>query len=218
MAEITLTAEVGRGTGSRASRRLRGEGRIPAVVYGHGMEPIAVSVSARELRSALSGDAGSNALLSLDTGRERILALARELQRHPVKGTVVHVDFQTVRRDEVIAAEVPVTLVGDAVEVHRADGLVDQLLFTVTVRARPADIPTALELDISSLTVGDALRVRDLALPDGVSIDLEPDVVVISAQAGRLQVSEGGEEGAEGAPSADGVPTGAATAEESSNG
>jgi len=202
MAEITLTAEVGRTTGSRASRRLRNDGRIPAVVYGHGMDPLAVSVSARELRSALTGDAGSNALLSLDTGSERILALARELQRHPVKGTVVHVDFQTVRRDEVIAAEVPVTLVGEAIEVHRADGLVDQLLFTVTVRARPADIPTAFELDISALTVGDALRVRDLPLPDGVTIDLEPDVVVISAQAGRLQVSEGGEEGAEGASDA----------------
>jgi len=202
MAEITLTAEVGRTTGSRASRRLRNGGRIPAVVYGHGMDPLAVSVSARELRSALTGDAGSNALLSLDTGSERILALARELQRHPVKGTVVHVDFQTVRRDEVIAAEVPVTLVGEAIEVHRADGLVDQLLFTVTVRARSADIPTAFELDISALTVGDALRVRDLPLPDGVTIDLEPDVVVISAQAGRLQVSEGGEESAEGASDA----------------
>ena len=118
MAEVVLAAEVGRPTGSRAVRRLRREGKIPAVIYGHGIEPSPVAVVARELRVALNGEAGSNQLLSLDTGSETYLTLARDMQRHPVAQTVTHVDFIIVRRDEVISADVPVTLVGEA---HRGE-------------------------------------------------------------------------------------------------
>ena len=110
MAEITLVAEPGRTTGSSESRRLRAAGRIPAVVYGHGMEGLSVSVDGRELRHALSGDAGTNQLLELKIGSDSHLAMARVLQRHPVRHTVMHVDFQVVSRDEVISAEVPLVL------------------------------------------------------------------------------------------------------------
>ncbi|HEX3947367.1 MAG TPA: 50S ribosomal protein L25, partial [Acidimicrobiales bacterium] len=103
MPEITLHAEIGRPLGSRPARRLRTEGKIPGVVYGHGTDPVPVAVAGRELRVALSGESGTNTLLSLDTGETTYLTLARELQRHPVKGTVTHVDFQIVRRDEIIA-------------------------------------------------------------------------------------------------------------------
>ncbi|MDA8360346.1 MAG: 50S ribosomal protein L25 [Actinomycetota bacterium] len=216
MPEIVLEAEVGRTVGSRATRRLRASGRIPGIVYGHGTEPVPVSVAAKDLRIALSGESGSNTLLTLKAGEQSFLTLARDMQRHPVKGTVVHVDFQIVRRDEVIAAEVPITLVGEALEVHHGDGLVDQQLFNLPVRARPADIPAVIELDVSELTIGGALRVADLRLPAGVTTDLEDDVAVVTGQPPRVQTLEtegGGGEGAEaGAASAE-TDTAAAPAE-----
>ncbi|MHB1584288.1 MAG: 50S ribosomal protein L25, partial [Acidimicrobiales bacterium] len=159
MPEVTLHAEVGRPLGSRASRRLRHEGKIPGVVYGHGTEPVPVAVVARDLRIALSGASGGNTLLSLEAGDQTFLTLAREMQHHPVRGTVTHVDFQIVRRDEVISADVPITLVGEAVEVQRGDGLVEQQLFVLSVNALPGAIPSSIEVDVSALTIGEAIRV-----------------------------------------------------------
>src|ERR1700730_11422531 len=145
MAEITLGAEPGRPTGSSAARSLRASGRVPAVVYGHGGEGTSVSVDGRDLRHALSGDSGLNQLLSLQVGPETHLPMARSLQRHPVRHTVVHVDFQIVRRDEVISAEVPIVLTGEAKAVEQEQGLVEQLLTSLTVNATPGLIPPHLE-------------------------------------------------------------------------
>ena len=217
MPEIVLEAEVGRPLGSAASRRLRARGKIPGVVYGHGADPVPVAVAGRDLRAALSGQAGANTLLSLRAGGETYLTVARELQHHPVRGTVVHVDFQIVRRDEVIGADVPVILVGEAVEVHHGDGLVDQQLFVVPVHAKPADIPTAVEVDISGLTIGGVVRVGELPLPEGVTVDLDEDAPVVAGVPPRVQVEGGaeaeglpapGEAGAGAAPSSTRVTTG----------
>jgi large subunit ribosomal protein L25 len=208
MAEIMLVAEPGRLTGSAASRRLRAAGRVPAVVYGHGGEGTSVSVDGRDLRHALSGTSGLNQLLSLKVGSETHLAMARSLQRHPVRHTVVHVDFQIVRRDEVISADVPILLVGEARAVEQEQGLVEHLLTSLTVNAVPGLIPAHLEVDISELTIGEGLRVSDLALPEGVTTDTSPEELVVLASATRAAVEEEapteGEEGAEGeAPSGD---------------
>ncbi len=205
MADVTLAAEVGRPQGSRATRRLRREGKIPGVIYGHGTDPVSIAVVARELRVALNGEAGANQLLSLRTEAGTYLALAREMQRHPIAQTVTHVDFQIVRRDEVIAADVPVTLIGEALEVHHGDGLVDQQMFTLAVRARPADIPTSLEIDISSLTIGAQLRVSDLTLPTGVTTEVDPETAIAIGQPPRVvTLEEEGEEGEEGEITAEG--------------
>jgi large subunit ribosomal protein L25 len=198
MAEIILVAEIGRPLGSSATRRLRAEGKIPGVVYGHGTEPVAVAVVARDLRIALSGESGSNTLLSLEAGEKKFLTLAREMQRHPVKGTVIHVDFQIVRRDEVIAADVPVTLTGEALEVHHGEGLVEQQLFALPVRARPTDIPTGIEIDVTDLVIGGSIRVSDLTLPPGVTTELDGEVTVVVGQPPRVIAAEE-EEAAEGA-------------------
>jgi large subunit ribosomal protein L25 len=195
MPETTLHAEVGRPLGSPAARRLRAAGLIPGVVYGHGTDPVPVAVEGRQLRVALSGEAGVNTLIELVAGDATFLTLAREIQRDPVRGTVTHVDFQIVRRDEVMTADVPIVLVGEAIEVAHADGLVDQQLFSLPIKARPADIPASVEVDVSGLTVGGAIRVADLPLPDGVTTDLDPETSVVTGVAGRLaQVP--GEEGA----------------------
>jgi large subunit ribosomal protein L25 len=208
MADVTLSAEVGRSRGSRATRRLRREGKIPGVIYGHGTDPVAVAVIGRELRVALNGEAGANQLLSLNTGNATYLTLAREMQRDPVAQTVTHVDFQIVRRDEVISADVSIVLIGEALEVTHGDGLVDQQMFTLAINALPADIPTSIELDISELTIGAQLRISDLALPAGVTTDLDPETAVAIGQPPRVVVLEEevegeGEVAEEGAAAAD---------------
>ncbi len=203
MAELTLVAEPGRATGSAASRRMRAAGRVPAVVYGHGAEPQAVSVDGRDLRIVLSGGAGVNQLLSLDVAGERHLALARVLQRDPVRSAVIHVDFQVVSRDEVISAEVPVNLVGEAKAVEQEKGIVEHILSSLTVRAKPGSIPDSIEVDVSGLTVGDTVRVGQLELPAGVTTDVDPDETVVVA-AGASATADASEAGAgEGAADAD---------------
>ncbi len=220
MPEVTLTAEAGREIGSSATRRLRSEGRIPGVVYGHGAQPIPVSVQAREFQIAMSGEAGRNTLLSLTVDGTDFLTLARDIQHHPVKNVVTHVDFLIVRRDEVIAAEVGINLVGEAIEVHHGDGVVDQQLFTLSVKARPADIPPSVDIDISTLTIGGALHVSDITIPAGVELETDVDATVVAGQPPRVQVTAAEE--AEAAAAAAGVeaPDGEtpASADESSEG
>lgn len=190
MAEITLVADVRVERGTRASRRLLHAGRIPGVIYGHGGEPVAISVSGRELRSALSTDAGVNALLDLDVAGDHHLAIARELQRHPVRQTVSHVDFQVVGRDEVVSAEVALNLTGEPLGVTRAGGSVEHLVLSLQVRAKPADIPTHLELEVSGLAIGDSIHVRDLDVPAGVVVEADPDTAVVVAHPPKGTIDE----------------------------
>ena len=211
MAEVVLAAEVGRPLGSRAVRRLRRAGKVPGVIYGHGTEPLPVAVGARELRAALNGEAGANQLLSLSTGAGTYLTLAREMQRHPVAQTVTHVDFVIVRRDEVISADVPITLVGEATEVHHGDGLVEQQMFTLAINALPANIPAGIEADINELTIGGQVRVSDLVLPEGVTTDVDPDTAVAIGQPPRVVVEEE-EEAVEGEAEEGAAPAEAAEA------
>ena len=211
MAEITLAAETGRSTGTRQSRRLRTAGRIPGVIYGHGTDPVAVSVDGRSLRAALTTGAGLNARLALEVAGETHLTLAREIQRHPVRNTVVHVDFQIVRRDEVVSAEVPVTLIGQASQVEMNNGVVEHQLFSLTVQATPDRIPNIIEVDISGLRIGEAIRVADLPLPDGVTTDVDPDDTVVLAQGSAVGAEMEAIEEAE-------ASTGAAEAEAAAGG
>jgi large subunit ribosomal protein L25 len=189
MPETTLTAHTGREIGSSSTRRLRAEGRIPGVVYGHGTDPIPVAVVAREFQIAMSGEAGLNTLLSLKVDGKDDLTLARDIQHHPVRNTVSHVDFLIVRRDELISAEVPINLIGEAVEVAHGDGIVDQQLFTLHIKAKPADIPPSVDIDISSLTIGGALHVSDIAIPAGVELETDLDATVVGGNPPRVQVA-----------------------------
>lgn len=211
MPEITVEALPGRVTGSAESNRLRAQGRIPAVLYGHGTDPVPVSVDARELRAALSTDAGLNQLLNVRVGSASHLALARELQRHPVRNTLSHVDFLIVRRDEVVTADVPLILVGEAKEVERQGGLVEQPVTSITVRATPDRIPHAIEIDITELTVGESVRVSDLRLPEGVVTEVDPEEAVVTTELSAAALEPGAEgeaeagegEGEESAPSSE---------------
>ena len=213
MAEITLPAHSGRTTGTRPSKRLRAEGKVPGTVYGLGSDAVSVSVDWRELRHALTTEAGMNALINLEIdGHASELTIVKEMQRHPIKRTVLHVDFLRIDRDVAIEVEVPITMEGEAEQVMREGGLVEQALFHLTVKAKPGSIPNELTIDISSLTIGESLRVSDLALPPGVETDVDPEEAVAIGQAPQAvelpeeEAAEGeeGEEGAEG----EGAPEG----------
>ncbi len=205
MSEITLVADTGRPTGSRPSNRLRAEGRVPAVVYGQGLEPVAVSVDRRALRSALSGPAGVNALISLTVDGSSHPTIVKQLDRHPVRRTVTHVDFLKVNLDEDIEVDVPLVLVGEAKAVLAEGGLVDPAVDTIRVRTRPNTVPNELTIDISALAIGDVLRLSELTVPAGVELvdDLDMPIVTALGQAAEEEpeVPEGEEvegEAAEG--------------------
>jgi large subunit ribosomal protein L25 len=185
MPQVTLHALTSRERGSASSRRLRHEGAIPGVVYGHGVGPLPVSVNAKEFRTAVSGEQGLNALITMDADGTTYTVMAREIQRHPVRGTVSHVDFQVVDPNQTVVAEVPLHLVGDAVEVRHADWEVDQQMFSIEVKTRPDRIPHSIEVDISELTAGAAIRIGDLVLPEGVEAVDDASVAVVATHAGR---------------------------------
>jgi large subunit ribosomal protein L25 len=197
MPETTLTAHTGREIGSSSTRRLRSEGKIPGVVYGHGSEPVSVAVVAREFQIAMSGEAGLNTLLQLDVDGKNLLTMARDIQHHPVRNVVTHVDFLIVNRDELISTEVTINLVGEAVEVAHGDGIVDQQLFTLHVKAKPTEIPPSVDIDISSLTIGGALHVSDIVIPAGVELETDPGATVVAGNPPRVQVVTAAEEAAD---------------------
>ena len=174
--QVTLAAQPRAADGKKEARRVRRQGRVPAVMYGHGVEPTTVSVDARELYHVLHTSAGLNALIRLTMDGEEHLTMPREVQRHPVRGELTHVDFVAIDRDREIHVEVPVHVVG-AEEVKV--GVVAVALHTVPVRVRPFDVPDFVEVDVSSLEIGDSLRVSDLRLDAGV-IEADPEDVVVS--------------------------------------
>ncbi len=194
MPDITLASEPRTQLGSRPSGRLRREGKVPAVVYGLGTDAVSITVPARELQHILAGEAGANSLITLDVEGESVLTLARQIHRHPTKGILVHVDFVRIDRDVAVSAEIPIHAVGEAVGV-KDGGLLEQIMFNLTVEAMPGNIPVALEIDVSELAIGDQLRIEDIPLPAGVSTQAEPDFVV--AQVAAPRVATAGEGGAE---------------------
>ncbi len=196
MADVVLTAVARPERGSRPSGRIRRAGQVPAVVYGLGEEATSVSVGARELSHILAGEAGANTLITLEIDGQQHLTLARQIQRHPTRGDLVHVDFIRIRRDVAVMAEVPLEVVGEAPGT-RQGGMLDQVLFHLTVEAMPADIPSGIEVEVGALDLGDQIRVGELTLPPGVSTPQDPDDLVVHVTVPR-GLEEAPEEAAEG--------------------
>lgn len=184
----TLAAETDRELGSSASRRLRRTGAVPGVVYGMGSEPVSVAVAWTDLRTILVSE-GTNALINLQYNGEKQLTLVKELQRHPVGRDVVHVDFLIVDPDKPIAVGVPVHLEGESESVKAEGGVVEQILFTLAVMARPDSIPQELTLNIEEMTLGDPVRVSEIVLPEGVTTEVELSSVVATAQISRAALA-----------------------------
>ena len=182
MAELKLQATKRTESGKGAARRSRAAGRVPAVLYGRGMDPVSLEVDRREFVTALKTDAGVNVLLDIEFDGTNTLAFTRELQRDPVRGTLLHADFVKVDRTQAIEIEVPVHLVGEAPGTKEG-GALEHPLFSVHVRTLPGSVPEAIDADVSALNIGDTLRVSNLRAPEGVEILNDPDAVVASIAA-----------------------------------
>jgi large subunit ribosomal protein L25 len=196
--QVQLSAEARTHQGKGAAGRLRKQGRVPGIMYGFQVEPTAVSVDALELYHALHTDAGLNAMIRLDLDGDTHLTIARDLQYHPVRGEVLHVDFLAVDTKSQISVEVPVHVVGDD-DLGDDAGVVNQILYTVPILVRPLDVPNYLEISVAGLEIGDVKRVEDLrdVLPEGAEFDIDPErtVVTINAPVSEAEL-EALEEGA----------------------
>ncbi len=197
MSNTKLVATTGRPTGSAASRRLRAEGHIPAVLYGNGVSPISLTVVRRELRLALSGPGGSNTLLALEVDGTSYPAMVKEIQRHPVKRTVSHIDFVAVNMNADITVSVPVVLSGESEAAKAVDGLVDAAVDSLEVTCTPGNVPNEITVDISSLAPGQVIRLGDLKLPKGVVAVGDPEMAIVSIIHSAPAAAEG--EGTESA-------------------
>ena len=183
--DLTLTARPRTEVGSRPAGRLRRQGRVPAVVYGLDTDTLNVTVPARELSHILAGEAGANALITLELDGGDVLTLARQIQRHPTRGELVHVDFIRIRRDVAVEAETPLHLEGEPAGVLDG-GVLEQLLFSLAIEAKPEDIPNAVSVDVSALEIGDQLRVEELSVPTGVALRHEADELVVQVVMPRV--------------------------------
>lgn len=203
MSDLTLSVQTGRPRGSRSARRLRAEAKIPGVVYGLGSEPLPVAVDRRELRLALTTDAGLNALLDLQLEGRSEMAVVKEVQRHPVRREVTHVDFLRVDPDARIDVEVPIHTTGEATLVTQEEGIAELRLTSLLVSVKPTDIPDEVVVDISDMTLDRTITVDDLSLPGSVEVVTPGDQVVVSAELTRAALVE--EEVAEGEEAAEGA-------------
>ena len=203
MSTTVLNAATGRTTGSPASRRLRREEQIPAVVYGLGMEPISITIDRRELRRALSGPSGVNTILDLTVDGQVYPAIVKEMQRHPVRREVAHVDFLQVDLNVEFVVNIPVRLDGEAREVSRGNGLVDQQMTELAVRTTPRNIPDEIVVDISEMTVDTVIHVGDVNLPEGVTAAVDADYTVVGVTILRTGDVESAGDDAEAGDSAE---------------
>jgi large subunit ribosomal protein L25 len=200
MSQTKLVATPGRPSGTAASRRLRAEGHVPAVLYGRGMTPISLTVERRELRQALSGPAGVNTVLALEVDGTSYPAVVKELQRHPIRRTVNHIDFLQVNMNEEITVSIGVRLEGEAKAVLDIGGLVDPAVDTIEVSCTPNNMPGEFVIDISGMQPHDVIRLADVPMPKGVTPLGDPDMPVVTVLVTRAAQAavEGEAEGSEG--------------------
>jgi large subunit ribosomal protein L25 len=221
--ETKLKAERRDGTGKGVARRLRAAGRVPAVLYGHGEDPVVLSVSALDLLHLFHASHGATMLVDLEVDGKAQLAIPREVQRDHIHSTFVHVDFLAVNRNETVRLTVEVHEVGEAPGV-KLGGVIEHHLREVEVECLPNDVPEEIVADIGSLEIGDMLRVGDISAPDGVTILSDPEAPIISiitpaALRTEVDLSTPGAEGAEPeAAEAAEAPAPAETDEASSEG
>ncbi len=200
MATASLTAELRTETGKGAARKLRAAGRVPAVIYGHRREPQSLTLDARALGLTLERVSASS-VFELALGGTTVRALIREIQRHPVKRSLVHVDFQELVAGENVTVRVPLVFVGTADGVRNQGGLLEEVTRELEISADPANIPDHIDVDVSALTIGHPMHVRDLALPQGVTVLTDAGATVVQVSAPRVD-----DAGAAGPDAASGEP------------
>ncbi len=197
--EITLRAQTGREQGSRASRRLRREGLVPGTVYGSDLAPVSVAVDHRELNAALHTEAGLNVIISLEVeGGDTITTFARQIQRHPYRAQINHVDFVQISLTEKVQGDVSLEFVGEPVGVREAGAILETIRTTVTVEALATAIPSSIAVDVSALDVNDTITMASLPVIEGVEYIEDPDAPIASVSLPAAILAEEEEEAVEG--------------------
>ena len=190
MASAQLSATPRDGTGKGVARSLRASGRIPGIIYGHGREPQALAIDTRELEKLLSKISAESTVIELTLDGKSAQTLIREIQRHPFKRQILHVDFQELVAGEKIIVRLPIVLSGVPDGVRQDGGVLDQTLRELEVEVDPANIPSHIEIDVTPLKIGDSIHVRDVKLPEGVEVITELDSSVCVVSAPRAVVEE----------------------------
>ncbi len=202
MSETILVANSGRATGSANSRRLRADDSIPAVVYGLGMEPLSISVDRRDLRKAVSGTSGMNTILDLSVDGTVYPTIIKDVQRHPVRRNVAHVDFIQIDLEADLTVWVPVRLEGEAKDVISGNGLVDLSMNEIEVVTTPRNIPDEIVIDVSEMTMDTTITVGDVPLPAGVTATADADLPVVTVLTMRTPLLDDEDAAAEAAAEA----------------
>ncbi|WP_285250356.1 50S ribosomal protein L25/general stress protein Ctc [Pseudarthrobacter sp. fls2-241-R2A-168] len=195
MSEQKLAAEVRTEFGKGYARRARMNNQIPAVIYGHGAEPIHITLPAKATTLAVRT---ANALLSLDINGEGHLALVKDVQRDPIKQIIEHIDLLTVRQGEKVTVDIPVHVVGEVAP----GNAYNQELTVISLEAEATHLPTAVEVDIEGRTAGQHIHASDLVLPKGAVLLADADALVVNISEATESAEEGAEESAEGASAA----------------
>lgn len=181
--QIKISAQTRNHAGRNEVKKLRAEGRIPAVIYGSSQTPVNLQVGAREMSNVLAHATGEQLLVELEIADgasvSNKLALIKEVQHHPVRSTILHVDFHAVSANEKLHAQVTVETVGESIGVKTYGGRLELLLHSIEVECLPKDLPEIITVDVSSLNVGAAIHLRDLHLPSGVSFRGDGELTVI---------------------------------------
>jgi large subunit ribosomal protein L25 len=202
MAIASLSATPRAETGKGVARTLRRNGQVPGVIYGHGREPQPLAIPARELDRLLQHIAAESTVVELAFDGRTSRTLIREIQRHPVKRQILHVDFQELVAGETVKVRVPLVLIGTPEGVRTGGGVLDQTMRELEIEVDPANMPNHIDVDVSGLTIGHSIHVRDLALPAGVTVLGDEDASIVSVQAARVaeETPAAGVEAVEGGP------------------
>ena len=199
-AEVNILEAQKREPGNKnAARRVRAEGRIPAVVYGAGKDSAVVAVDPRQVLRILHSESGHNTIFDLALDGDRVKAMIVDWQFEPIKGRLLHVDLQRIAMDKKLTVTVPVVLKGEAEGVKQQGGILEQLLREIEIECLPADIPKSIDADISHLVFGVELRVKDLAHSEKLKFLTDEDQMVAHITSVKEEVAPTPEAAAEAA-------------------
>lgn len=190
MATVSLSANAREASGKGGARQLRMNGQIPAVIYGHAREAQSLTLNARDLDKMLEHIQAESTVIEVSVGGKTSKTLIREIQRHPFKRQILHVDFQELVAGEKVVVSIPITLVGVAEGVRLGGGVLDQTLRELEIEVDPSSIPDHIEYDVTSMVIGDSVHVSDLKVPEGVEIQDDPESSVAVLAAPRAVIEE----------------------------
>jgi large subunit ribosomal protein L25 len=187
MATAQLSASTRSTVGKGAARTLRSAGQIPAVIYGHAREPQALTIPTREFEKLLERVSAESTVIELNLAGGVARTLIREIQRHPYKKQILHIDFQELVAGEKVSVNVPIVLTGIPDGVRVSGGILSQVMSELTIRVDPVNIPRRIEADVTSVQIGHSLHVSDLKVPEGVEVLDDPDTTVAVVSAPKVE-------------------------------